>query len=182
MVVRHHHISRGVWRSRLAAAGVMSWPVPMLAGRRRHFQLSHCSYKTSIHFANEYFRTLSRVVVHPHYRSLGFATLVTREIAQRCETRYLECSARMGDYSPFLTRAGFVQLSQSVDDSIHSSPAYFLFDTTPDLEMACPMTNTTDPKIAQTIFALASRVTTPRPAFEKRSKRSSTSASLPARR
>jgi len=160
----------------------MSWPVPMLAGRRRHFQLSHCSYKTSIHFANEYFRTLSRVVVHPHYRSLGFATLVTREIALRCETRYLECSARMGDYSPFLTRAGFVQLSQSVDDSINSSPAYFLFDKTPDLEMPCPLMNTTDQASPQTIFARASRVTMPRPAFEKRSKRSSTSASLPARR
>jgi GNAT superfamily N-acetyltransferase len=109
---------------RLAAVAVMSWPVPMLRARRSHLRLSHLNYAESIRFANQHIRTLSRVVVHPHYRALGLATRLAREMTRICPVRYLESSARMGDYSPFLVRAGLTQVSPSVGDH----PAYFLFD------------------------------------------------------
>jgi len=123
LAVRHQHTVCGNPVDTLAAVAVMSWPVPMLGARRDHFKLHSLTYKQSIQFANEHFRTLSRVVVHPRYRALGLASLLCRDMARDCPTTYLESSARMGDYSPFLLRAGFEQICTSTPDR----PAYFLF-------------------------------------------------------
>lgn len=107
---------------RTIGVAVLSWPVPMVRARNRHFALPP-GYGTRLRFANANLRTISRVIVHPQFRALGIATALVAELIARCPTRYVECSAAMGRYATFLRAAGMTRIDVGADE-----PAYFLFD------------------------------------------------------
>jgi GNAT superfamily N-acetyltransferase len=116
-VARHLH--RG--RSRVVACAVLSWPVPMLEARIVHFGLDR-SFKACLDFANAHIRTVSRVVVHPQFRSLGLAGELVRQLIDLAPTRYVESSARMARFTRFLESAGMTRITPG--DA--TTPAYFL--------------------------------------------------------
>lgn len=136
-IARHHYRSkspatfcrvRAAWhedergRRRLIAIGVLSWPVPMVTPRRRHFDIEP-GYRAALTFANENVRTISRVIVHPQFRSLGLAVRLVRELIDRCPTRYVESIATMGDFAGCFTAAGMARIP-----TLPGEAAYFLID------------------------------------------------------
>lgn len=122
--VRERHTRR----ERVIGVAVLSWPVPMLAARNRHFRID--GYGNRLRFANENVRTISRVIVHPQFRAAGIAQDLVRQLVERCPTRYVESSTHMGAFAGFLRRCGFQSLQVQ-----HGEPAYFLFDrSSPSLD------------------------------------------------
>ena len=136
-LARHHYLPRppATWaavrvarylhlgRSRVAACAVLSWPVPMLEARIVHFGLER-SFTSCLRFANAHVRTVSRVVVHPQFRSLGLAAELVRQLIELAPTRYVESSARMARFTRFLESAGMTCIARG--DA--SRPAYFVID------------------------------------------------------
>lgn len=120
-VVRTARLTSPSGRRRTVAVGVLSWPVPMVTARNRHFRI-RC-YGKALRFANANVRTLSRVIVHPQFRAAGLAQQIVRQLVDRSPTRYVECSTTMGAYAGFLTRCGFEQIATEPGE-----PSYFLFD------------------------------------------------------
>lgn len=111
-------------RERLIGVAVLSWPVPMVAARNRHFGIQ--GYGRCLAFASRNVRTISRVIVHPQFRAAGIAHELVRQLVMRCPTRYVESSTCMGAFAGFLRRSGFMQLDRAPD-----APAYFLLDRAP---------------------------------------------------
>lgn len=109
---------------RAIGVAVLSWPVPMLKARNRHFAI--IGYGACLRFANRNVRTISRVIVHPQFRAAGIAQELVRQLIDRCPTRYIESSTSMGAYAGFLSRSGFTPISTPPDE-----PAYFLLDRNP---------------------------------------------------
>jgi ABC-type ATPase with predicted acetyltransferase domain len=95
----------------------------MLEARIAHFRLER-SFVLCLRFANAHVRTISRVVVHPQFRSLGLACELVRQLIERAPTRYVESSARMARFTRFLESAGMTCIAPG--DA--SRPAYFLID------------------------------------------------------
>jgi GNAT superfamily N-acetyltransferase len=106
---------------RIVGVAALSWPVPMLRARNRHFGVS--GYRHCLGFANSRVRTISRVIVHPQFRAAGIAQELVRQLIARCPTRYIESSTSMGAFAGFLTRCGFEQIPTEP-----AEPAYFLLD------------------------------------------------------
>lgn len=111
---------------RVVGVAVLSWPVPMLRARMRHFGLSR-SYRENLRFANANLRTISRVVIHPQFRSIGMAAELVRQVIARCPTRYVEASARMGHFVRFFENAGMTRVP-ATPDAPENAPAYFVID------------------------------------------------------
>jgi GNAT superfamily N-acetyltransferase len=92
-------------RDRLVAVAVLSYPVPSSLGRRAALGITG-SRADELRFANRQVRTISRVIVHPQFRSLGLATRLVRCICAQCDTRYVEAMAVMGRAHPLFERGG----------------------------------------------------------------------------
>jgi predicted N-acetyltransferase YhbS len=84
------------------------------------------SYREKILFANANVRTLSRVIVHPQFRSIGLASLLVREVCREAGTRYVEALAVMGRVHPFFEKGGMQRVD--VPGAVGGDPAYFLHD------------------------------------------------------
>ena len=112
---------------RVVAVGVLSYPVPSCRPRQRWFALG-ASRKENLTFANANLRTISRVVVHPQFRSLGLSTLLVRCLCEHCDTRYVEAIARMGHVHPLFARAGMTRTNADHP----AEPAYFVLDRCAD--------------------------------------------------
>jgi ABC-type ATPase with predicted acetyltransferase domain len=95
-------------------------------GREWAFGLGGLSYREKILFANANVRTLSRVIVHPQFRSIGLASLLVREVCRGAETRYVEALAVMGRVHPFFERGGMRRVA--VPGDADGGPVYFLYD------------------------------------------------------
>ena len=136
-LTRHHYrpappatfcIIRGAWhrdakgRRRLVAIAVLSWPVAMVKARQRHFDVAP-GYRAALDFANANVRTISRVIVHPQFRSLGLARRLVRELIDRCPARYVETLATMGPVADCFTAAGMTRIPTPPDET-----AYFVID------------------------------------------------------
>ena len=123
-----------VWAARFAPFGggagrlvgvvVLSWPSALHAVRHRVFGLTPMRYGQRLRWVNANLRTISRVVVHPQFRSLGLAGALIRTALAGCPTRYVETSARMAQAHPMFARAGMIRAT----DDDPSRPAYFHFD------------------------------------------------------
>ena len=138
-LLRHHYregvpatrcLTRVAWirdpvthARKVVAIAVLSWPVPMLVVRNRHFGIT--GYGGCLRFANRQVRTISRVIVHPQFRSVGLAQDLVRQLIDRCPTRYVESSTSMGAFAGFLTRCGFERFNTRPLE-----PSYFLLDRT----------------------------------------------------
>lgn len=110
--------------ARTVGVAVLSWPVPSCGARDRRFGLLGQSRRDKIVWANANIRTVSRVIVHPQFRSLGLSTVLVDWLCEHCDTRYIESMAKMGNAHPFFERAGFTRIGS--DDP--EAPVYFLKD------------------------------------------------------
>jgi GNAT superfamily N-acetyltransferase len=114
----------------IVGVGVLSYPVPTCVAREHHFHLRGRSYGQRLRFANRYLRTISRVVVHPRFRSIGLASALVRCICNECPTRYVEALAVMGDTHPLFESGGMTRVGYPGEQA--HTPSYFLFDRYPN--------------------------------------------------
>jgi GNAT superfamily N-acetyltransferase len=110
----------------LVAVGVLSWPVPTILARDHHFGMVGASYAEKLRFANQHIRTISRVVVHPQFRSLGLASRLIDCLCKHCPTRYVEAIAMMGHAHPMFERAGMRRIDLEPEDP--RRPVYYILD------------------------------------------------------
>ncbi len=121
-VVRY--ASANTERSNIIAVAVLSWPTAVNLGRENALGWRGLSYGEKIRRANASVRTISRVIVHPQFRSLGLASELIRWVCNHCPTRYCESSARMGRAHPLFTKAAMKRYEPLDPDR----PVYFLWD------------------------------------------------------
>lgn len=126
----------GVWVARYAetrdaprviAIAVLSYPSAVQRTRHRVFGLESMTYRQRLLWANAHLRTISRVIVHPQFRSIGLAQRLIQTALHECPTRYVEASARMGRAHPLFQSAGMLR----VDPESPDNPVYYWFDRTP---------------------------------------------------
>jgi GNAT superfamily N-acetyltransferase len=91
-------------------AGVIVESLPSLGCALRTLALPerfHCGNR-SLDAArlNQEMRTISRVIVHPIFRSVGLAVQLVQHLLMHAETPYVEALAAMGRVHPFFERAG----------------------------------------------------------------------------
>jgi GNAT superfamily N-acetyltransferase len=110
--------------SLLVAIAILSWPTLSCSTRDRLLNLSQLKGKSKAKFLNRNVRTISRVAVHPTFRSLGLSTALVRCILYHCKTRYIEAIATMARAHPFFEIAGMTP--HYPDDP--TGPVYYLFD------------------------------------------------------
>lgn len=123
-IVAVRYLAPGAARWTPAAVAVLSYPTPVSRGRERALHLRGWSYGGRLRLVNAQIRTISRVIVHPAFRSLGLSTLLVRRLIDLCPTRYVEALARMGRAHPLFDRAGMTRFDPERDDE----PVYYLFD------------------------------------------------------
>jgi ABC-type lipoprotein export system ATPase subunit/GNAT superfamily N-acetyltransferase len=63
-----------------------------------------------MHELNRRVSQISRVVVHPKYRTIGLGVKLVHETLSRCGTEYVEMSAVMAKYNPFAEKAGMTKV------------------------------------------------------------------------
>lgn len=110
--------------ARCIAVGVLSWPTALHAARQKALDLNGLPLRQRLKWVNEKIRTISRVIVHPTYRSIGLSSVIVRALIVRCPTRYIETSAMMARAAPLFDCAGMRRINPPSDDQ----PIYFLFD------------------------------------------------------
>ena len=96
-------------RGELIGVVVYSYPAVRTAGRRRA-----AGYSPDIGELNRDWAVISRVVVHPKYRTIGLGTRLIRETLTMQGCCHVELVAVMAQYNPFAERAGMrlVQVSE----------------------------------------------------------------------
>jgi len=109
---------------RIIAVAVLSFPRASCRMRDRFLKRQFTSTRQSLEFVNAHIRAISRVVVHPQFRSLGLSTVLIRSLIDRSPTRYVEAIAMMSRAHPFFERAGMVRVEPDTPDD----PIYFIHD------------------------------------------------------
>jgi ABC-type ATPase with predicted acetyltransferase domain len=66
--------------------------------------------KMSMKELNEKLSVISRVVVHPKYRTIGLGEKLVRDTLELASTEYVEMSAVMAKYNPFAEKAGMKKI------------------------------------------------------------------------
>ncbi len=88
-----------------------SWPPANVFGRRealgRSLRLKEINQKMAI---------ISRVVLHPKYRSIGLGTRLVRETLPLVGRPYVETIAVMARYNPFFEKAGMKRIAERKPD------------------------------------------------------------------
>ncbi|RLI43734.1 hypothetical protein DRO69_08985, partial [Candidatus Bathyarchaeota archaeon] len=85
---------------------VYSYPPPTCFGRRLVLP------KMSIKELNEKLSIISRVVVHPKYRTIGLGVKLVRETLDKAGTPHVEMPAVMAKYNPFAEKAGMRKIAE----------------------------------------------------------------------
>jgi ABC-type ATPase with predicted acetyltransferase domain len=57
---------------------------------------------------------ISRVVLHPKYRSIGLGTLLVKQTLPLIDRRYVETIAVMAKYNPFFEKAGMTKIAERI--------------------------------------------------------------------
>jgi ABC-type lipoprotein export system ATPase subunit/GNAT superfamily N-acetyltransferase len=102
-------------RGELCGVVVYGFPSPMCFGRRRVWEGSIAELQREI-------SVISRVVVHPKYRSIGLGAKLVGDTLARAGTRCVEAVAVMARYNPFFERAGMRRIAES-KPSVHVTGA-----------------------------------------------------------
>ncbi|MEM3699867.1 MAG: GNAT family N-acetyltransferase [Candidatus Bathyarchaeia archaeon] len=92
--------------SELCGVIVYSFPPPICFGRSRVWRGSFSELQRD-------FSLISRVVVHPKYRSIGLGVKLVRETLAMAGTPFVEALAVMARYNPFFERAGMQKIAES---------------------------------------------------------------------
>jgi GNAT superfamily N-acetyltransferase len=108
---------------RAIAVAVLSYPCLNSAARDDALNLHHLPRDEKTAFLNTHLRALSRVIVHPQFRSIGLASRLARCVCHQCPTRWVEAHAAMGKVHPFFEKGGMQKHHRGPDH-----PVYYLFD------------------------------------------------------
>lgn len=87
---------------------VYSYPPPTCFGRKLVLP------KMSMKELNEKLSTISRVVVHPKYRTIGLGAQLVKETLPLAGTLYVEMPAVMAKYNPFAEKAGMQKIEEQL--------------------------------------------------------------------
>ena len=90
---------------------VYGYPPSKVFGRRKAFGRSF-----SLREANRLFSNISRIVIHPKYRSIGLGVRLVKETLPKAGTPYVETVAVMARYNPFFEKAGMVKIAEAGGD------------------------------------------------------------------
>jgi GNAT superfamily N-acetyltransferase len=101
--------------SELCGVIVYGFPSPMCFGRSQ-------VWKGTIAELQQEISAISRVVVHPKYRSIGLGAKLVSETLARVGTRCVEAVAVMARYNPFFEKAGMRRIAES-KPSMHVTDA-----------------------------------------------------------
>ena len=93
-------------KEELCGVIVYCYPPPTAFGRR--LVLPELSMKE----LNKELSIISRVVVHPKYRTIGLGVKLLRETLAKAGTRYVEMPAVMAKYNPFGEKAGMRKIAE----------------------------------------------------------------------
>ena len=85
---------------------VYSYPAPTCFGRKK--MLPRMKMKE----LNQRLSSISRVVVHPKYRTIGLGAKLVRETLNLCGTDCVEMAAVMSKYNPFAEKAGMKRIAE----------------------------------------------------------------------
>jgi ABC-type ATPase with predicted acetyltransferase domain len=91
----------------LCGVAVYSYPPAACFGRRMVLP------RMSMREMNEKLSIISRVVVHPKYRTIGLGHKLIRETLMHAGTPYVETVAVMAKYNPFFEKAGMRKIAES---------------------------------------------------------------------
>lgn len=115
---------------RVVAVAVLSYPTVNSTARDRALALANLPAKRKLAFVNRHVRTISRVVVHPQFRSLGLASRLVSCVCAHCPTRFVEAFAVMGRVHPFFEKGGMPRQEPPVAEGQPDlAPVYYLFDS-----------------------------------------------------
>jgi ABC-type ATPase with predicted acetyltransferase domain len=107
---RSHRVAapRKIFRLRRGEelCGVIVYCYPPSASFGRRIVLPKMSMKE----LNEKLSSISRVVVHPKYRTIGLGVRLVRETLPLAGTEFVEMSAVMAKYNPFAEKAGMKRI------------------------------------------------------------------------
>ncbi|MGE5608255.1 MAG: GNAT family N-acetyltransferase [Bacillota bacterium] len=112
--------------ARVVAVAVVSYPTLASYQREGALGLGRLSGRQRIRFVNRHIRTISRVAVHPTFRSLGLAGTLVKCVLHHGQTRYVEAMAVMGRAHPFFERAGMRRIL--ADRRREDGPVYYLWE------------------------------------------------------
>jgi len=92
-------------KDELCGVIVYSYPPPTTFGRSK-------VWKGNFHKLQQEVSTISRVVVHPKYRTVGLGAKLVRETLPLAGTPYVEMIAVMAKYNPFAEKAGMQKIAK----------------------------------------------------------------------
>jgi len=102
-----HKIFRLKRGEELCGVVVYSYPPSACFGRRMVLP------RMSMRELNQNLSIITRVVVHPKYRTIGLGHKLVRETLEHVGTPYVETVAVMAKYNPFFERAGMQKVAES---------------------------------------------------------------------
>lgn len=96
-------------KGELCAAIVYSYPSPVTFGRKQ-------VWKGNIKQLQQEVSSISRVIVHPKYRSIGLGEKIVKETLPQAGTPFVETVAVMAKYNPFFEKAEMTRVTESKPD------------------------------------------------------------------
>jgi len=102
--------SEGCFKRELVGVLVFSVPPISIYGRKQYFGKCFNRSKEEMQELNANFTLISRVVIHPKYRSMNLGVMLVRESLKQSPKRYVETIAVMAKYNPFFERAGMLKV------------------------------------------------------------------------
>ena len=94
------------YKHELCGVIVYSYPQAITFGRKQVWKGSLAQLQNQI-------STISRVIIHPKYRSIGLGEKLVKDTLIFAGTPFIEAIAVMGRYNPFLEKAGMRKIAQS---------------------------------------------------------------------
>ena len=108
---------------------VYSYPPPSCYGRR--FVLP----RITIREMNQQLSIISRVVIHPKYRTIGLGAKLIHETLSLVGTPYVEMIAVMAKYNPFAEKAGMQKIAEQQKVESVSDVSKILLELGFDLQL-----------------------------------------------
>jgi len=93
-------------RNELCGVIVYSYPSPIMFGRKQ-------IWKGNFEQLQKEFSTITRVIIHPKYRTIGLGTKLVKETLPKAGTPYVETLAVMAKYNPFFEKAGMQKITET---------------------------------------------------------------------
>jgi len=89
-----------------------SYP-PIITGGRKQA----VGYRPTVEELNRDWSIISRVIVHPKYRTTGLGHRLVKETLPLCDRRHVELTAVMAQYNPFAEHAGMKRILEKQPDA-----------------------------------------------------------------